>query len=193
MDVKTYAIETFEIAEWNVLKAIFRLKPEDLEKQITPNLNPIRWVIGHLTIQMDTIFNGFCYGKELLDQEFREYFALGPDRSQSKAFPVSYTELIDRFLEFSQSSRDYLDCLSPEKFTKLPDHNAKKNAETVAELVQRVTLHFLGHTGQIYLTKKELGKGGTFVMGVKKKNRYDSREKWLKWWKKNKKHYESKP
>ena len=69
----------------------------------------------------------------------------------------------------------------------------EKNAETVAELVQRVTLHFLGHTGQIYLTKKELGKGGTFVMGVKKKNRYDSREKWLKWWKKNKKQYESKP
>jgi uncharacterized damage-inducible protein DinB len=190
MDLKTYAIETFEIAEWNVLKAIFRLSPTNFEKQITEKLNPIRWVIGHLTIQMDTIFNGFCYGKELLDKEFREYFEMGLEQRKGREFPVSYTELINRFLEFSQSSRDYLDCLPVEKFFKLPEKNAKKNKETIAELVQRVSLHFLGHTGQIYQIKRELGKGGTFIMGVKKKNRVESRKKWLKWWNGNKNKYE---
>ncbi len=190
MVLKTYAIETFEIAEWNVLKAIFRLKPEDFEKQITEKLNPIRWVIGHLTLQMDTVFNGFCYGKELLDKEFREYFEMRIEDRKEHEFPVSYAELIDIFLEFSQSSRDYLDCLSVEKFTKLPENNMKKNSETIAELVQRVSLHFLGHTGQIYQIKRELGKGGAFVMGVKKKNRTDSRKKWINWWTKNKSKYE---
>ncbi len=193
MDFKTFVIETFEIAEWNVLKAIFRLKPEDLEKQITERLNPIRWVIGHLTIQMDTIFNGFCYGKELLDEDFRNYFAMGPDRMTKIEFPVSYAELISRFLEFFQSSRDYLYCLPVEKFTNVPEHNTKKNKETIAELVQRVSLHFLGHTGQIYQIKRELNKSGTFVMGIKKKNREDSRAKWLKWWNKSKKEYEKVP
>lgn len=86
MNFKAYAIETFEIAEWNVLKAFFRLKPKDLEKQITPNLNPIRWIIGHLTLHMDTIFNKLCYGKRELSQEFREYFSSGLERETDKIF-----------------------------------------------------------------------------------------------------------
>ncbi|MHA2173335.1 MAG: DinB family protein [Candidatus Hodarchaeales archaeon] len=186
MKLKTFAIETFEIAEWNVLKAIFRLKPKDFEKQITQNLNPIRWVIGHLTIHMDTIFNNLCLGERKLDQDFRDYFALGPDRSKQKDFPVSYMELIDKFLEFSKISFDFLNNLPEEKFTEVPEHSTGSNPETVIELIQRISLHFLGHTGQIYQVKRVLGKGGTFVMGVKKKNRIDSRAKWLNWWNENK-------
>ncbi|UCE12165.1 MAG: DinB family protein [Candidatus Heimdallarchaeota archaeon] len=190
MDLKTFAIETFEIAEWNVLKAIFRLKPKDFEKQLTPNLNPIRWIIGHLTIHMDTIFNQLCLGERKLDQDFRDYFTMGPDRANHREFPLSYMELIDKFLEFSKSSFDYLYHLPEKKFLELPEYNIGNNSETVAELIQRISLHFLGHTGQIYQIKRELGKGGTFVMGVKKKNRNDSRNKWLNWWKTNKNHYQ---
>ncbi|MHA2054407.1 MAG: DinB family protein, partial [Candidatus Hodarchaeales archaeon] len=156
------------------------------EKQITQNLNPIRWVIGHLTIHMDTIFNNLCLGERKLDQDFRDYFALGPDRSKQKDFPVSYMELIDKFLEFSKISFDFLNNLPEEKFTEVPEHNTGSNPETVIELIQRISLHFLGHTGQIYQVKRVLGKGGTFVMGVKKKNRIDSRAKWLNWWNENK-------
>ncbi len=186
MNLKTFAIETFEIAEWNVLKAIFRLKPKDFEKQLTKNLNPIRWVIGHLTIHMDTIFNGLCLGERKLDKDFRDYFILGPDRAKQRDFPLPYKELIDKFLEFSKISFDYLNNLPEEEFLEVPEHNTGNNTETVAELIQRISLHFLGHTGQIYQIKRVLGKGGTFVMGVKKKNREESRAKWLTWWNKNK-------
>ncbi|MHA2226368.1 MAG: DinB family protein [Candidatus Hodarchaeales archaeon] len=189
MELKTFAIETFEIAEWNVLKAIFRLKPRDFEIQITPNLNPIRWVIGHLTIHMDSIFNHLCLGERKLDQDFRDYFTMGPDRANQREFPMSYMELIDKFLEFSKISFEYLNNLPEEKFTEVPEHNTGKNSEIVVELIQRISLHFLGHTGQIYQIKRELGKGGTFVMGVKKKNRDDSRAKWLNWWNAKKEHY----
>ncbi|MFW9777922.1 MAG: hypothetical protein ACFFE8_03630 [Candidatus Heimdallarchaeota archaeon] len=72
---------------------------------------------------------------------------------------------------------------------ELPVYNTKENAETMAELIQRIFLHFLGHTGQIYQVKRELGKGGTFVMGIKKKNRDDSRAKWFSWWNTNKDNY----
>jgi len=190
VNLKTYAIETFEIAEWNVLKTIFRLKPKDFETQITKNLNPIRWVIGHLTIHTDTIFNGLCLGERKIDQNFREYFKMGPDRAKQRNFPISYRELIDTFLDFSKISFEYLNNLPEEKFTELPEHNTGKNVETIAELIQRISLHFLGHTGQIYQIKRVLGKGGTFVMGVKKKNRYDSRAKWLIWWNESKSQYE---
>lgn len=74
----------FEIAEWNVLKAIFRLKPKDLERQIKPNLNPIRWIIGHLTMHMDTIFNHLCLGERKLSQGFRDYFNLDPEKERKK-------------------------------------------------------------------------------------------------------------
>ena len=171
MNLKTFAIETFEIAEWNVLKAIFRLKPNDFEKQIKPKLNPIRWIIGHLTMHMDTIFNYLCLGKRELSQEFRDYFTSGIEREDEKKIPVSYKELVDTFLEFSKTSISYLYNLAEHKFNELPENNDKSNAETVSELIQRISLHFLGHTGQIYQIKRVLGKGGYFVTGVKKKNR----------------------
>ncbi|MFX0181942.1 MAG: hypothetical protein ACFE95_02570 [Candidatus Hodarchaeota archaeon] len=189
MNLKTFAIETFEIAEWNVLKAIFRLKPKDFEKQITPNLNPIRWILGHLTMHMDSIFNNLCLGEKKLSQEFRDYFNSGIDREEKRKFPMSYQELIDTFLLFSKTSFAYLNDLPTEKFNELPENNDQSNTETVSELIQRISLHFLGHTGQIYLVKRELGKGGYFVTGVKKKNRDTSRNKWLDWWNKNKQNY----
>ncbi|MFX0207702.1 MAG: hypothetical protein ACFFDT_17065 [Candidatus Hodarchaeota archaeon] len=189
MNLKTFAIETFEIAEWNVLKAIFRLKPKNFEKQITPTLNPIRWIIGHLTMHMDTIFNFLCLGERKLDQNFRDYFTSGPDREKERKFPISYKELIEKFLEFSETSFDYLYNLPEEKFTELPEKNDESNTETLSELIQRISLHFLGHTGQIYLVKRELGKGGYFVTGVKKKHRDTSRIKWLEWWNDNKENY----
>jgi hypothetical protein len=189
MNLKIFAIETFEIAQWNVLKAIFRLKPKDYEKQITPNLNPIRWIIGHLTIHMDTIFNYLCLGKRETNQKFRDYFSSGIEREHEKKFPVSYKELVDTFLKFSKTSIDYLYELPEDKYGKLPENNDKSNSETISELIQRISLHFLGHTGQIYLIKRELGKGGFFVAGVKKKNRETSRTKWLSWWNKNKENF----
>ncbi len=44
--------------------------------------------------------------------------------------------------------------------------------------------------GQIYIIKREIGKGGYFVAGVKKKGRDESKMKWLNWWNKNKEKYE---
>ncbi|MFQ5979129.1 MAG: hypothetical protein ACE5OZ_13465 [Candidatus Heimdallarchaeota archaeon] len=182
MNLKIFAVETFEIAEWNVLKAIFRLKASDFEMQITPKLNPVRWIIGHLTMHMDTIFNYLCGGKRKLSQEFRDYFTTGIERETESEFPVSYKELINTFLEFSKTAIDYLYNLPEEKFNELPENNDKRNTETVSELIQRISLHFLGHTGQIYYVKREIGKSGAFVAGVKKKNREESRAKWITWW-----------
>lgn len=107
MDLKTFAIETFEIAEWNVLKAIFRLKPKDLEKQISPNLNLIRWIIGHLTMHLDTIFNYLCPSRRELRPDFIEYFTSGIEKEYKRNFPVFYKDLIETFLEFSESSITY--------------------------------------------------------------------------------------
>ncbi len=187
--MKDFAIDTFDIAEWNVLRSIMRLKPKDLEYQIKPNFNPIRWIIGHLAWHMDHIFNYLCQGEMRLAPEIQEYFASGVGANHERKFPLSYKELIDTFLEISKTSFEYLHNLPEEKFSELPENNTGSKTETVAECLQRISLHFLGHTGQIYLIKKELGKGGYFVTGVKKKQREDSRAKWLKWWNENKESY----
>ena len=189
MSLKKYAIESLEIAQWNVLKAIFRLQPEDFEEEIKPNFNPINWILGHLTIQMDYNFNYLCQGKRIVTEAFLQYYH--PPRVEIEEitdFPISIKELIDTFLEVSESSFNYLKNLPEEKFSELPEHN-ENNTETVSELLQRVSLHFLGHTGQIIWIKKHLGKGGAFVMGIKKKQRDDSKIKWQKWWNENKEKY----
>jgi hypothetical protein len=138
---------------------------------------------------MDSIFNYYCQGDTKLKQEFWTDFATG-SKCMHDEFPLSLRELIDTFLEMSKLSFEYLNILPEEKFNKLPESNVGENTETVGELIQRISLHFLGHTGQIYLIKKELGKGGSFVSGVKKKQREDSRKKWIRWWRKNKHKYE---
>ncbi|MHA2065173.1 MAG: DinB family protein [Candidatus Thorarchaeota archaeon] len=189
MSLKEFAIETFDIAEWNVIRAIMRLKPADFEYQITPRINPTRWIIGHLAWHMDYIFNYLCQGAYKLKQEIRDYFTTGTEVLGKREFPLSIKDLINAFLEVSRTSFEYLYNLPADKFNELPEKNDKRNTETVSELLQRISLHFLGHTGQIYLVKKELDKGGYFVTGVKKKQRADSRLKWQKWWNENKESY----
>ena len=189
MSLKDYAVNTLDIAQWNVMRAIMRLKPADLEYQISANLNPIQWVLGHLTWQIDYVFNQLCQGKNNLESTQWDCFATGAEKMHSKEFPLSHKDLIDTFLEVSEVCFEYLHGLPEEGFQKLPEHNTGTNTETVGELIQRVALHLLGHTGQIYWIKKELGKGGHFVTGVKKKQREDSRKKWLTWWNKSKEEY----
>ncbi len=186
MGLKEFAIDTLDIAEWNVLRAIMRLKPADLEYQLTPELNPIQWILGHLAYQMDRLINHLCKGEGVLESEVWKPFATGSKKMDPKDFPLSHIDLIDSILEVSRSCFEYLHSLPGEKFNEVPEHNTGSNTETVAELIQRISLHFLGHTGQIYWIKRGLGKGGYFVTGVKKKQRADSRAKWLKWWNENK-------
>jgi uncharacterized damage-inducible protein DinB len=189
MNLKEYAVDTLDIAQWNVLRAIMRLKPTDLEYQITSNLNPIQWILGHLTWQIDYIFNQLCQGKSMLDANVWNCFATGAEKMDSKELPLSHRNIVDALLEVSSASCGYLQGLPEYRFHELPEHNTGTNTETVGELIQRVALHLLGHTGQIYWIKRELGKGGYFVTGVKKKQREDSRKKWLTWWNKNKEKY----
>jgi hypothetical protein len=190
MSLKEFVINTLDIAQWNFTRSLLRLKPEHLEYQITPNTNPIRWLIGHLMLQMDSKFNYLCQGERKLSKELREYFATGAaDMSDRKEFPISYKELIETYLEISTSMFEYLRKLPEKKFEELPEHNVEGNTENIYEIIQRVALHFLGHTGQIQLIKKELGKGGYFVTGIKKKQREDSRIKWLNWWNENKENF----
>ncbi|MHA1906117.1 MAG: DinB family protein [Candidatus Thorarchaeota archaeon] len=189
MTLKDFALDTFNLAQWNVQRALLRLKPEDLMYQVTPRTNPICWIIGHLTWHMDLIFNRQGQGKSLLKPEERDPFATGAERMDLKQFPLSMTDLIDNFLTVSESSFEYLRQLPEEKINELPEHSLEGNTETVGELIQRISLHCLGHVGQIYIIKKGLGKGGYFVTGVKKQQREDSRKKWMKWWKDNREKY----
>ena len=192
MSLKKFAIETLEIAQWNVLKAIFRLHPEDFYVEIKPSFNSINWILGHLTIQKDYYFNYLCQGSRIVGEVLRRHYYPPRDNvAEILDFPLSVKDLINLFLKVSDSSFNYLRNLPEKKFNDLPKHN-KNNTETVSELIQRVSLHYLGHTGQIIWIKKHLGKGGSFVMGVKKKQRDDSIKKWLKWWNDNKENYSKK-
>ena len=143
MSLKEFAIETFDIAEWNVIRSIMRLKTADFEYQITPKINPIRWILGHLTWHMDYIFNYLCQGEYRLKQEIQEYFATGTEVLEKRDFPLSIKDLINAFLEVSKTSFEYLYSLPDEKFNELPENNDRSNTETVNELLQRISLHFL--------------------------------------------------
>ena len=130
MGLKKFAIESLEIAQWNVLKAIFRLQPEDFEAEIKTNFNPINWILGHLMIQMDYYFNYLCQGKRIVSEAFLQFYhPPRVDHEEITDFPLSIKDLIDTFLVVSESSFNYLNNLPEEKFNELPENN-ENNTDT---------------------------------------------------------------
>lgn len=75
----------------------------------------------------------------------------------------------------------------------LPEENfhqeiSKDNGEeSLFQKIQRIALHYMGHTGQITIIRRALRhQPWGFVSGMKKDEREIYMEKWTKWWDENK-------
>lgn len=182
--LKEFAIDTLEIAYGNLLKSIQGIKSDEVFKQIHPEINTVGWIICHCAAHMHTIFVKRCQGKTILPGKFK--FSIKRIRLIS---PFSFQELVDSFLQVADSTFSYLQDLTEEKFRTFPEKSIPKakHQETILELIQRVALHFVGHTGQIRFIRKELGNPapGFFVAGITESSRKDLLEKWKQWWRKN--------
>ncbi|MCK4568355.1 MAG: hypothetical protein KAU48_13700, partial [Candidatus Thorarchaeota archaeon] len=62
-----------------------------------------------------------------------------------------------------------------------------KIEETLETSIQRISLHFLGHVGQIVLIRRSLGNpGSSFVGGLHPRVRKQMHEEWTSWWSESK-------
>jgi uncharacterized damage-inducible protein DinB len=183
-NLKEFAIDTLEIAFCNLLKSIQGLKPEEVFKKITPEINTVGSIISHCAAHMNSIFIKKCQGKTLLPKQFKFSF-----KSQERISSFSFKELVDSFLTVADSAFAYLEKLPEERFRDLPEKvdPKAKHPETLLELIQRISLHFMGHMGQIRVIRKELGNPskGFFVAGISKSSRENLLIEFKTWWEKS--------
>jgi len=182
--LKEFSIDTLEIAFCNLLKSIQGIKPEEVFKQITPEINTVGSIIAHCAAHMNLVFIKKCQGKTILQKKIKFSF-----KSLEKISPFSFKELVDSFLTVADSAFTYLEKLPEERFRYLPEKavSKAKYQETVLELIQRLALHFMGHMGQIRVIRKEFGNPakGFFVAGISKSSRKNLLSEWKTWWEKS--------
>ncbi len=183
MDSAGPLIKELKIANINFLMSLKNLEPKFATKQIQKDTNHIAWIVGHCVSHMDSYLS-YHTGKRNFSQEERDYYAYGVSKDQIIEYPYSFRDLIDMYLEISSEYIQILEGLPTEKFQQIPSEEQK---EVLSDLIHRISLHIMGHTGQIVLLRRMFDNPyWGFVGGVSEKQRDELRKEWLVWWKENK-------
>ena len=194
---KEVALASFDIALHNVLLALRGLKPETAMHHIAvrEEANSIRWIVAHLGQQVERHFLRWCQGTSVLADETMRPYQFGASKAAVKAAPLSFRAAAEYYLEVADATLRYLRDLPPEGLRRVPEGrvgSGRANPHTVLELVERNTLHLLGHAGQIFMIRRLLGDygSGTFVMGMSTEEREKGRQEWDAWWAEHRGSYE---
>jgi len=162
------------------------IKPEIVTKQIKSDVNHIAWIVGHCVSHMDLYLSIFNKERKLSNDQ-RKYHAYGVSKEEVIEFPFSFRELLDPYLNLSSEFMNKLYELSEDDFLNI---SYEENGEPLYQLIQRITLHYMGHAGQIVLLRRQLDDPfWSFVGGVNKKQREKLLISWKKWWKENSNSY----
>ncbi|MHA2374553.1 MAG: hypothetical protein ACXAB9_00200 [Candidatus Thorarchaeota archaeon] len=181
--LKDYAIYLQEVAECNLLNSLKGIQPEDVYKQIKPELNHIGWIFGHCAVHFHWVINQVYQKKRTYSEDVSQYFRYGTTKKEilSEKPPITFRKLVDEYLRISESSFEYLRSVNEEVFHQGFPAVPK---ETLLQTIKRMALHFMGHTGQIVMIRQALGNPGpSFVDGVTKLNRESVLADWQDWWK----------
>jgi len=183
---KTIAIDILEIAEVNLLNSLLKIHPDDVNKQALPEFNTITWIFGHCAAHFHMVLFSTCQGKEIFSEEITHHYRYGTTKEEiaKTASLITFSVLVDEYLKISDLGFTYLRSLDNEDFEKIifPEIN-----ETLLQSLERISLHFMGHMGQIVLLRRALGNPGpTFVGGAKESSRNRMRHEWESWWADNK-------
>jgi hypothetical protein len=179
MDSKDSLIKELKIAEINFLMSLKNLEPRFVSKQVQEDVNHIAWIVGHCVSHMDSYLS-IHTGKRYLSSEERDYYAYGVSKDHVSKYPFSFQDLLDNYLKISSEYLHILEGLSLQDFQQ-KQHEEQR--EVLSDLVHRLSLHLMGHTGQIVLIRRMLDNPyWGFVGGVSEKQREELRKEWLEWW-----------
>ena len=187
--MKDTLINALKVAEINFLMSFKEIKPEIVTKQIQKDTNHIAWIIGHCATHFDHYLSFFT-NDHIISKEEHDYFSYGIEKSKVVSYPYSFSDLIDNYLRIVSLFFEILDSIPESEFEKSP---SEEDGENLSDMLIRITLHIMGHTGQIVLIRRMLDEPfWSFVGGVQKNQREKLRNSWISWWNENKQDYYSK-
>ncbi len=187
-NLKEYAIDLIEVAYYNLLQTIYMVRPDVVYVQISPEVNCIAWIVGHLAAHMDGRLVWGCQGVSVLGKYGwikGSPFITGSSKEEfHQGVGVTFPELVGALMQIGEMTFSSLREMPEEQFRKLPAKLKSKSKETLMTLIQRMSLHFLGHIGQIRVIRRVLGNParGYFVTGLDKAYRKKIHQRFKDWW-----------
>ena len=148
------------IASWKQIvgrvdAAVAGFSDEQIEKQVAPGRNRVRYLIGHLTAVNDRMFPALRLG-ERLHPELDEAYITNPDRAQPD--PVTVEDLKKAWFEVNSKLTAAFEKLAPaewlERHASVSEEDFAKEPlrNRLAMLLSR-TNHVSMHAGQSVLAK----------------------------------------
>jgi hypothetical protein len=180
--MKESTIDLLHIAESNLLYSFKDIRPEEVNKQAIPGTNTIGWILGHCFSHFHMVLSKTCQDIQILSEDATHYYRYGTTKEEiaSTESMLTFEELVDKYLEISAMSFAYLKNLDDTDFQRVIFPEIE---ETLERSIQRISLHFLGHVGQIVLIRRFLGNpGSSFVGGSHPNSRKMMRDEWDTWW-----------
>ncbi len=187
--MKKSAIDLLKVAEINLLYSFKGIQPEEVYKQVHPEFNNINWIFGHCVTHFHMILCQTCQETKLLSDDVNHYYRFGTTKVEIERIepPLTFAEIVGEYLKISEMGFTYLQELEIDDFQHVifPDFN-----ETLMTSIQRISLHYLGHVGQIVLIRRALGNPGfSFVGGIYKPDREKMQQEWESWWSASKRNF----
>ena len=180
--MKESTTDLLRIAESNLLYSFKDIQPEEVNKQISPDINTISWILGHCFAHFHMVLIQTCQETQILSDDAIHYFRYGTSKEEIARTEsmMTFEELVDKYLEMSAMSYAYLETLDDADFKKVI---FPKIEETLGTSIQRLSLHYLGHVGQIVMIRRSLGNpGSSFVGGAHPSTRKTILDEWTSWW-----------
>lgn len=137
------------------LNALKNISEEESNLQFAENLNPIKWVAGHLTDARMTIFN--IVSGEPINEEYKKLFGKGTS-SQSIKKNTTIEQIRVDWTTISFELKTTLQNLSDEKLLSKPPFQTSIPDETLLGLVAYFSIHESFHIGQLSIYRKLIGK-----------------------------------
>ncbi|MHA2171097.1 MAG: hypothetical protein ACXAB7_14480 [Candidatus Kariarchaeaceae archaeon] len=179
--LKDGLIDTFDIVETNFLLSFKGIQPVNLLKKPQPNVNTIFYIIVHCCFHMDGIVRSVD-GKSMLDPTLLAYV-----KNEIQEPPISFNIVINSYLKISSRFKEILHDIPAENYL---NRETGESREEIYRWLQRITLHYMGHTGQISTLKRILEDDAHYFMqGVTDDSRKKIREEWDEWWNANQQNY----
>ena len=179
--LKSVLIDTFELVETNFLLSFKGIKPENLLVKAQSNVNNIFTIIVHCCFHMDGIVKSID-GKRMMDTSLVPYL-----KNEIEAPPLSFKEVMNSYLKMSTRFKAILEEIPHDKY---PELETPESREEIYKWLQRITLHYMGHTGQISTLKRIIEDDAHYFMqGVSDDDRKRIRGDWINWWNANQDDY----
>lgn len=145
----------FELQSSWFLNVLANISEDESNKQLADNLNPIKWVAGHILntrMSLLSILSGKPQG-----QNYNKFFGKGSSNKLDSTFP-SMEEIKLKWNVVSVELTDCIRGLTEEKLLSPPPFQTAIPNDALQGLIAYMVIHESHHIGQLSILRKLMGK-----------------------------------